>query len=91
MIERMPSLGPENWSVYILRCGDGSLYTGIAKDILKRLDQHSKGKGAAYTKMHPPVHLVYQEGPYTRSQALVREAQLKRYPKTKKENLVQAK
>jgi len=67
---------------------DGSLYTGIAKDVSTRLVQHNKGKGAAYTRAHLPVELVYQESRYTRSAALIREAQLKRLPRPRKERLV---
>jgi len=78
---------PNDWSVYILRCGDASLYTGIAKDVPRRLAQHQKGRGAAYTRSHPPVELVYQEAGMTRSQALVREAGIKAMPKARKEGL----
>jgi predicted GIY-YIG superfamily endonuclease len=88
MIERMKSKGPREWSVYILRCGDGSLYTGIAKDVDARLKSHQGGKGAAYTRTHLPVILLYQEKPVTRSRALIREAAIKRLPRPKKEELV---
>lgn len=80
--------GKREWSVYVLRCGDGSLYTGIAKDVLARLAQHNKGKGAAYTRTHLPVQLVYQESRLTRSAALIREAKVKRLPRPQKERLV---
>ena len=88
MIYRMKNRGKREWSVYVLRCGDGSLYTGIAKDVFARLSQHNKGKGAAYTRTHLPVQLVYQEAKLTRSAALVREARLKRLPRSKKDLLV---
>jgi predicted GIY-YIG superfamily endonuclease len=88
MIRRMKSGGKREWSVYMLRCGDGSLYTGIAKDVEARLEKHRLGKGAAYTRSHPPVMLVYRESPFSRSAALVREAQLKRLPRPKKEGLI---
>ena len=74
-----------------MRCGDGSLYTGIAKDVFARLSQHNKGKGAAYTRTHLPVQLVYQKSKFTRSTALVREAELKRLPRPRKELLVSVK
>jgi putative endonuclease len=88
MVEGMVSMGSCDWMVYILRCGDGSLYTGVTKNLEARIKQHASGKGAAYTRTHLPVCLVYQEGPFTRSDALVREAKLKRLPKLKKEQLV---
>jgi predicted GIY-YIG superfamily endonuclease len=90
MIERIKSKGPRAWSVYILRCGDGSLYTGIAKDVEARLKSHQGGKGAAYTRTHLPVVLIYQEKRTTRSRALIREAAIKRFPRPKKEALVLA-
>jgi len=88
MIQGMKKRGRREWSVYVLRCGDGSLYTGIAKDVIARVAQHNKGRGAAYTRTHLPVQLVYQETPLTRSAALIREAQLKRLPRAGKEQLV---
>ena len=88
MIEGMKSEGDRAWSVYILRCGDGSLYTGIAKDVAARFKLHGCGRGAAYTRTHLPVELVYQENALTRSEALIREAKLKRLPKPKKEDLI---
>jgi putative endonuclease len=78
----------KEWSVYMLRCGDGSLYTGIAKDPAQRLVKHQSGQGAAYTRTHLPVTKVYQEDGFTRSQALIREAQLKRLPRIRKEELI---
>ncbi|MBI4376413.1 MAG: GIY-YIG nuclease family protein [Elusimicrobia bacterium] len=79
---------PPEWSVYMLRCADGSLYTGIAKDVGARLAQHSKGKGAAYTRSRLPVALAYAETGFTRSQALVREARLKGLARKEKEKLL---
>ena len=83
----MKSKGKREWSVYLVRCVDGSLYTGIAKDVLSRVDKHNTGQGAAYTRSHRPVKLLYQEDRFTRSQALIREAQIKRFPRAKKELL----
>ncbi|HOW26937.1 MAG TPA: GIY-YIG nuclease family protein [Elusimicrobiota bacterium] len=77
------------WSVYILKCGDGSFYTGIAKDVDARIEKHSAGKGAAYTRTHLPVAKVYQQDGLTRSAALVREAQIKSFPRPQKERLIQ--
>jgi putative endonuclease len=68
---------PKEWSVYIARCVDGSLYTGIAKDVRARLAAHNAGRGAAYTRSRRPVKLVYREEGFTRSTALSREASIK--------------
>jgi putative endonuclease len=74
--------------VYLLRCGDGTLYCGIAKDVAARLAQHQEGKGARYTKGRGPLELVYQEGCPDRSEALRREAALKRLDRAAKEALI---
>ncbi len=88
MIRGMKKRGKKEWSVYILRCGDQSLYTGIAKDVHLRLAKHQKGKGAAYTRTHLPVTLIYQETKLTRSAALIREAAIKSLPRPRKEKLL---
>lgn len=80
--------GEKEWTVYVLRCGDQSLYTGIAKNLQARLAQHQKGKGAAYTRTHLPVTLIYQENGLTRSAALIREVAIKRLPRPRKEKLI---
>ncbi|MFH2202808.1 MAG: GIY-YIG nuclease family protein [Elusimicrobiota bacterium] len=80
----------KEYSVYILTCAGGTLYTGIAKDVRARLKQHRAGKGAAYTRTHLPVRLVYQEDGFTRSEALVREARIKAFPVQKKRALLAA-
>jgi len=76
--------GGGDWGLYLLRCGDGTLYTGVARDIRARLRRHREGKGGAYTRSHLPVRLVYQESGLTRSQALIREARIKRWDRKKK-------
>jgi len=86
---RSPRRGKREWSVYLLRCAGGTLYTGVAKDVQARLKQHRSGKGAAYTRTHLPVELLVSESGFTRGQALVREARIKALPKDKKEDLVQ--
>ncbi|MBI4370482.1 MAG: GIY-YIG nuclease family protein [Elusimicrobia bacterium] len=86
----MKSGRKRDWNVYILRCADGSLYTGIAKDVGARLKQHNAGKGAAYVRPRLPVVLLYQENGMTHSKALIREAKIKTMPKTQKEKLVLA-
>jgi len=90
MIQGIKKNGEKDWTVYILRCGDGSLYTGIAKDVQARLKQHSEGRGAAYTRARLPVTLLYQEKGLDRSQALIREAQIKAMPRSKKEEIISA-
>lgn len=77
------------WSVYLVRCSDGTLYCGISNDVLKRVAKHNSGKGARYTKTRRPVVLVYQEKIGTMGQALRRERQIKRMPKKRKEFLCQ--
>ena len=84
----MPAGGLLEWSVYMLACGDGSLYTGIAKNVELRLAAHRTGRGAAYTRTHLPVKLVYQEALMTHSQALIREAAIKRMPRPQKKRLI---
>jgi putative endonuclease len=66
------------WQVYILRCGDGTLYTGITVDLEKRLDAHGRGVAAKYTRSRLPVSLEYREYQPDRSSALKREAALRR-------------
>lgn len=88
---RASTAKPPAWTVYILRCGDGTFYTGIAKNVSSRLKRHQCGQGAAYTRAHLPVELIYQESKRTRSEALVREAAIKRLRRGEKEMLVWAK
>jgi predicted GIY-YIG superfamily endonuclease len=88
MIRGMKGRGRKDWTVYILRCGDGSLYTGIAKDVRARVKQHNEGRGAAYTRTRLPVKLLYQQEGLTRSKALIREAQIKAMPRSKKEEII---
>ena len=79
-----------NWLIYILECGDGSLYCGITNNIEKRLKQH-KGEiigGAKYTRSHWPCKLVYKEKSANRSKALQREAIIKKMSKVEKQTLV---
>lgn len=76
-----------NW-VYILRCGDGSLYTGWTNDLPRRLAAHQAGKGGKYTRSHLPVALVYQETYATPAQARRREWQLKQLSRAEKLTLI---
>jgi putative endonuclease len=78
----------EKWYVYILKCADSTLYTGVTTDIERRLREHNHEKtGAKYTRARRPVHLVYQEIYSNRSEATRREAGLKKLSKTEKQNL----
>jgi predicted GIY-YIG superfamily endonuclease len=83
--DRKPRPAGEEWFVYIVRCADGSLYTGIAKDVIRRCQQHNAGTASRYTRSRLPVKLVYQESPASRSLALKREAAIKAL--TRKEKL----
>ena len=78
----------EPWFVYILRCADGSLYTGITNDLPRRLKQHNDGTGARYTRTRRPVTLAYREECRDRSAALVRECAVKAYPRPRKQALI---
>lgn len=76
------------WSVYILRCGDGTLYTGIAIDLPARLDAHQRGVAAKYTRSRRPVTLTYRELQPDRSSAQKREAALRRLGRVGKLTLI---
>ena len=76
------------WYLYILRCKDGSLYTGITTDVEKRLEAHRAGKGAKYTRGRGPLELVYREECGDHSDALRREAEIKRLPREEKLKLI---
>ncbi|MPN60225.1 hypothetical protein SDC9_207950 [bioreactor metagenome] len=74
--------------VYVLRCGDGSLYTGWTNDLKQRLAAHQSGKGAKYTRGRLPIEMVYFEEMPDKSAALKRENELKKLKKTEKELLI---
>ena len=76
------------WYVYILRCADNTLYTGITTDPERRLKQHNDGIGAKYTRYRGPVTMVYIEEACDRSSALRREWQIKQLTKDKKLKLI---
>jgi putative endonuclease len=75
------------WTVYIARCADGSLYTGITTDPDRRLAEHNRGAGGAYTRSRLPVAMVYLEVTASRSEALRRELDIKRLSPGKKKAL----
>ena len=78
-----------NWYLYILRCGDGTLYTGITNDVEKRLEAHRNGKGAKYTRGRGPLELVYRESCGSHSEALKREHQVKRLSRQEKQQMIE--
>ena len=78
----------KRWYVYILRCGDGTLYCGSTPDMEKRLEQHRSGKGAKYTRGRGPLELVYWEDLPSHSEALKREAAIKRLRREEKMQLI---
>jgi predicted GIY-YIG superfamily endonuclease len=87
---RRPGTKPsaKTWFVYLLRCVDGTLYTGIAKDVNRRCQQHNAGTASRYTRCRLPVELVYQEAYTSRESALRREAAIKALPRRQKESII---
>lgn len=83
------SLKTKGVCCYILQCNDGTYYTGWAKDLAKRVEQHEKGLGARYTRQRLPVRLVYSEALPDRSAAMKRERAIKKLSRPKKERLIQ--
>lgn len=77
------------WSVYVLRCRDGTYYTGCTSDAQRRLAEHNAGRGARYTRTRTPVELVYQEPQPDRSSAQRRESEIRRLRRPHKEALIQ--
>ncbi len=77
-----------NWKVYIVRCSDGSLYTGITTDVERRLREHASGRGAKYFRGRQPVAVLYVEDGHSRSSASSREAWIKGLSRAEKEVLI---
>ena len=78
----------KTWFFYLARCSDGSLYSGIAVDPVKRMEVHNAGKGARYTRSRLPVEMVYSELLPDQSSALKRESEVRKWPRKKKEALI---
>jgi predicted GIY-YIG superfamily endonuclease len=78
------------WFVYVVRCADGTLYTGTTTDPARRVARHNAGTGARYTRSRLPVVLVYQKRVASQSAALVREAAIKKLSRAEKEELIAA-
>ena len=74
----------KQWTVYILRCGDDTLYTGITNDLPARLEAHRSGKGAKYTRGRGPLELVFEEECPDKGTALRRELEIKALPRKEK-------
>ena len=84
--------GSDIWHVYMVRCSDGTLYTGITNDLKKRIEAHNSGKdGARYTRSRRPVKLVYSEEVESKSAASRLEYKIKKLPRLKKVQLVKKK
>ncbi|MFK8032028.1 MAG: GIY-YIG nuclease family protein [Gammaproteobacteria bacterium] len=85
-----PQTKPEksNWYVYIVRCADNTLYTGISTNLSDRIATHNSGRGAKYTRARLPVSLVYSETALDRSSAQQREHAIKKLSTKKKKALV---
>jgi putative endonuclease len=77
-----------HWLVYVLRCRDSSLYTGITNDLPKRLKAHAAGKASRYTRSRLPVRLAYSEPQRSKSAALKREAAIKKLSRRQKDALL---
>lgn len=88
--KRASESGPlkEPWFLYILECSDGTLYTGITKEIERRIAQHNAGTASRYTRVRRPVKLLYTEICVTRTAALIRECQVKEMARIEKLSLI---
>ncbi len=80
--------GPGRWCLYILKCNDGTLYTGISNDLQRRIGQHNNGTASRYTRSRLPVKLIYQERCRGRSSALKKEYAIKQLSKLEKERYI---
>lgn len=76
-----------NWHLYLVRCADDTIYTGISIDVEARIDKHNSGRGAKYTSTRLPVRLIYSESQPNRISAMKREIEVKKWGRKRKENL----
>lgn len=90
LLTRKVVTSKSNWFVYILRCADGTLYTGITNDLVRRCSQHNAGTASRFTRSRLPVVMVYQESQANRSLALKRELAIKALTRSQKETLIKA-
>jgi len=86
--EKFEKASDDIWFVYLLRCADDSLYTGITKDVNRRCEQHNSGTASRYTRSRRPTGPVYQEAHASRSEAPKREAMIKALSRQEKELLI---
>ena len=84
----MTAVSDVRWFVYMIRCADDSLYTGITTNVSRRCDQHNAGTASRYTRSRLPIRLVYEEDVTSRSLALKREAAMKALSRMEKESLI---
>ncbi|MFH1586772.1 MAG: GIY-YIG nuclease family protein [Candidatus Diapherotrites archaeon] len=77
--------------VYLLECGDGSYYCGYTSDLAARVKEHNAGNGGKYTRSHRPVRLVYSKEFETRNGAMHREAEIKKFTRKQKQELIRRK
>lgn len=81
----------KNWYVYIVKCADGTLYTGITNDLKKRITAHNEGKGAKYTRGRGPVEILYKKRCKDKSAAAKKEAKIKQLNKKEKLEIINRK
>ncbi len=86
--KRRPRPHDDRWFVYLVRCADGTLYTGIAKDVGRRCQQHNAGTASRYTRSRLPVKVVHQEVHASRGSALRREAAIKALSRQQKKWMI---
>ena len=76
------------WWVYIVKCSDGTFYTGVSNNLKARIEKHNSGEGAKYTQSRRPVELVYKEKSLDRSRSLKREIEIKKLKRSEKLELI---
>lgn len=86
--QRRPRRG---WRLYVVKCRDGTYYTGITNDLDRRIDQHNSGKASRYTRSRMPVTLIYCEGCRNKSSALKKEMRMKALSRQEKEEYIKKK
>ncbi|MBT2971188.1 MAG: hypothetical protein B6D72_03755 [gamma proteobacterium symbiont of Ctena orbiculata] len=84
-----PSNDPHFWHVYMVRCADRTIYTGIAKDVVRRVAEHNSGSGAKYTRGRAPVELVFAEAVNSHGEALRREYEIKQMNREQKLRIIE--
>jgi len=80
----------KRWSLYILKCGDGTLYTGTTNDIKRRIEMHNRGVASKYTRSRLPVKIVHHEPCRSRVDALKKEYAIKQFSRTEKESYIKS-